>query len=182
LVELGGVGPFIIFADADIDRAVEGAINDCFYDSGQVCTSAGRLLVHEAVHDEFVEKFTKRARQLKIGSPALETMQTGPLCNAATLARVKAHVEDARAEGAEIEQIGPQDELYFPATIVTGVTTDMLIAHVEILTRPPRSSRSPRRMRRSASRIRPVSARSPRSGRVILPRLGRSARRCLWGR
>ncbi|MDP2739579.1 MAG: aldehyde dehydrogenase family protein [Pseudorhodobacter sp.] len=131
LLELGGDGPFIILADADIDKAVEGAINGCFYYSGQVCTSAERLLVHEAVHDEFVEKIKKRARQLKIGNPADETTEMGPLCNAATLARVKAHVEDARAKGAKIEQIGPEDGLYYPATILTGVTTDMLIAQEE---------------------------------------------------
>lgn len=131
LLELGGDGPFIILADADIDKAVEGAINGCFYYSGQVCTSAERLLVHEDVHDEFVEKFKKRARQLKIGNPADEATEMGPLCNPATLARVKAHVEDARAKGAEVEQIGPEEGLYYPATILTGVTTDMLIVQEE---------------------------------------------------
>jgi succinate-semialdehyde dehydrogenase/glutarate-semialdehyde dehydrogenase len=131
LLELGGDGPFIILADADIDKAVEGAINGCFYYSGQVCTSAERLLVHEAVHDEFVAKFRARARQLRIGDPADETTEMGPLCNPATLARVKAHVEDARARGAGIEQIGPEEGLYYPATILTGVTPDMLIASEE---------------------------------------------------
>lgn len=131
LLELGGDGPFIILADADIDKAVEGAINGCFYYSGQVCTSAERLLVHEAVHDEFVEKFSKRAQQLKIGNPADETTQMGPMCNPGALARVKAHVEDARAKGASIKQIGPEKGLYYPATILTGVTTDMLIASEE---------------------------------------------------
>ncbi len=131
LLELGGDGPFIILADADIDKAVEGAINGCFYYSGQVCTSAERLLVHEAVHDEFVEKFRKRARELKIGNPADEASEMGPLCNPDTLARVKRHVEDARSKGAEIEQIGPEEGLYYPATILTGVTTEMLIAQEE---------------------------------------------------
>ena len=131
LLELGGDGPFIILEDADIDAAVDGAMNGCFYYSGQVCTSAERLLVHEAVHDEFVAKFRDKARALKIGDPADEATEMGPLCNPATLERVRAHVEDARAKGAEIEQIGPEDGLYYPATILTGVTTDMLIAQEE---------------------------------------------------
>jgi len=131
LLELGGDGPFIILADADIDRAVAGAMNGCFYYSGQVCTSAERLLVHEAVYDKFLEKFRAAARQLKIGDPFDETTQMGPLCNPGTLARVKAHVDDARARGAKIEQIGPEEGLYYPATILADVSTDMLIAQEE---------------------------------------------------
>jgi succinate-semialdehyde dehydrogenase/glutarate-semialdehyde dehydrogenase len=131
LLELGGDGPFIILPDADIDAAVEGAMNGCFYYTGQVCTSAERLLVHEDVHDEFVAKFRARARTLKIGDPADESTEMGPLCNQATLDRVRAHVEDARAKGAVIEQIGTEENLYFPATILTGVTTDMLITQEE---------------------------------------------------
>lgn len=131
LLELGGDGPFIILDDADIDRAVEGAINGCFYYSGQVCTSAERLLVQEGVYDEFVEKFRAAAQQLKIGNPHEEETQMGPLCNQATLTRVKQHVDDARDKGAKIEQIGKEEGLYYPATILTDVTTDMLIAQEE---------------------------------------------------
>lgn len=131
LLELGGDGPYIILADADIDAAVEGAINGCFYYSGQVCTSAERILVHEDVHDEFVAKLRSRASELKIGDPADEQTDMGPLCNEGTLRRVVEHVEDARAGGAEIEQFGPETELYYPATILTGVTTDMQIMREE---------------------------------------------------
>lgn len=131
LLELGGDGPFIILADADVDAAVEGALNGCFYYSGQVCTSAERLLVHEAVYDEFLTKFRARTAELVIGDPASEATDMGPLCNAATLARVKAHVEDARALGAQIEQFGPENGLYYPATILTGVTTEMRIMQEE---------------------------------------------------
>ena len=109
LLELGGDGPFIILADADIDAAVEGAMNGCFYYAGQVCTSAERLLVHEDVHDEFVAKLKARAATLRIGDPALEETEMGPLCNEATLERVVEHVENARALGADIEQFGPQE-------------------------------------------------------------------------
>ncbi len=131
LLELGGDGPFIILADADVDAAVDGAINGCFYYSGQVCTSAERLLVHEDIYDEFVAKFTAAAGKLVIGDPALETTNMGPLCNEGTLTRVKDHVEDARKKGARIIQFGPEKDLYFPATILTGVTEDMQIMQEE---------------------------------------------------
>jgi succinate-semialdehyde dehydrogenase / glutarate-semialdehyde dehydrogenase len=131
LLELGGDGPFIVLPDADIDAAVEGAINGCFYYSGQVCTSAERLLVHDAVHDEFVDKLRARAAELEIGDPADEETDMGPLCNAATLQRVADHVADARARGAAIEQFGPEEDLYFPATILTDVTPEMLIMRAE---------------------------------------------------
>lgn len=131
LLELGGDGPFIILADADIDAAVEGAINGCFYYSGQVCTSAERLLVHEDVYDEFVAKFTAAAAKLVIGDPSLESTNMGPLCNEITLARVRQHVADARDKGAHIVQFGPEEGLYFPATILTGVTEDMQIMQEE---------------------------------------------------
>lgn len=131
LLELGGDGPFVILPDADIDAAVEGAMNGCFYYGGQVCTSAERLIVHEAVHDEFVAKLKAAAAKLKIGDPALEETDMGPLCNAATLKRVVDHVENARALGAEIEQFGSEEGLFYPATVLTGVTQDMVIAQEE---------------------------------------------------
>jgi succinate-semialdehyde dehydrogenase/glutarate-semialdehyde dehydrogenase len=131
LLELGGDGPFIIMDDADVDAAVDGAMNGCFYYSGQVCTSAERVLVHEKVYDEFLEKLRAKAAALKIGNPAEEDTEMGPLCNKDTLARVKAHVEDAVAKGAKIEQFGPEEGLYYPATILTGVTTDMDIMREE---------------------------------------------------
>ena len=131
LLELGGDGPFIILGDADVDAAVEGAMNGCFYYSGQVCTSAERLLVHEDVYDEFVSKLKVKAAELRIGDPADEATEMGPLCNEATLGRVVEHVADARERGAEIVQFGPEKELYFPATILTGVTEDMRIMQEE---------------------------------------------------
>lgn len=131
LLELGGDGPFIILPDADIDAAVEGAINGCFYYTGQVCTSAERLLVHDKVHDEFVDKLRARTAALRIGDPADEETEMGPLCNPAALERVVSHVDDARANGAKVEQFGPEEELYYPATILTGVTPEMLIMREE---------------------------------------------------
>ena len=132
LLELGGDGPLIVLEDADIDAAVEGAIVGCFYYTGQVCTSAERLLVHEAVYDEFVEKLRKRMKELKVGPAANEDTDMGPLCNEATLKRVKSHVEDAVNKGAKIvDQHGKEENLYYPATILTDVTKDMLIMKEE---------------------------------------------------
>lgn len=131
LLELGGDGPFIILDDADVDAAVDGAIQGCFYYSGQVCTSAERLLVHEAVYDEFLEKFRARMLALDVGDPALESTDMGPVCTETTRARINEHVEDARAKGATIEQHGRSDGLYFPATLLTNVTTDMRIMQEE---------------------------------------------------
>ena len=131
LLELGGDGPFIILADADVDAAVEGAINGCFYYTGQVCTSAERLLVHGDVYDEFLEKLRARAAELVIGDPASEETYMGPMCNESALARVREHVEDAAVNGARVEKFGPEEGLYYPATIVTDVNPDMRIMREE---------------------------------------------------
>lgn len=131
LLELGGDGPFIILPDADIDAAVDGAINGCFYYAGQVCTSAERLLVHEDIYDEFLEIFLTEAGKLKIGNPANIETDMGPVCNQTTLDRCIRHVEDAKSKGAKVTQFGKQEGLYFPATVLTDVTLDMEIVQEE---------------------------------------------------
>jgi succinate-semialdehyde dehydrogenase / glutarate-semialdehyde dehydrogenase len=131
LLELGGDGPFIVLPDADVDAAVAGAMNGCFYYAGQVCTSAERVIVHSDVHDEFVEKLLTRAADLVIGDPADPTTTMGPLRNQATFDRVHEHVEQARAAGAEVTQFGRRDGLFYPATVLTGVTPQMRIAREE---------------------------------------------------
>jgi succinate-semialdehyde dehydrogenase / glutarate-semialdehyde dehydrogenase len=131
LLELGGDGPLIVLEDADIDAAVEGAIVGAFYYSGQVCTSSERLLVHAAVYDEFMAKFRKATAALKMGDPFREDTDLGPLCNEGTLNRAREHVADARAKGAAVEQFGKENGLYFPATIITNSTRDMLVRQKE---------------------------------------------------
>jgi succinate-semialdehyde dehydrogenase / glutarate-semialdehyde dehydrogenase len=131
LLELGGDGPQIVLADADVDAAVEGAVLGCFYLAGQVCTSAERILVHEDVHDEFVTKLKARAAELRLGDPTDEATDMGPLCNEGTLAKVVEQVEDARNNGAEVTQLGEVDGVFYPPTILTGVTPDMMIARNE---------------------------------------------------
>jgi succinate-semialdehyde dehydrogenase/glutarate-semialdehyde dehydrogenase len=131
LLELGGNGPIIVNADADLDRAVEATITGCFYMAGQVCTAAERVLVHDSVHDAFVEKLTARTLELTVGDPLDEATDMGPLCNDATLAQVDRHVSDARANGAEVLQAGQVRGRLYPPTILTGVCADMLIAREE---------------------------------------------------
>lgn len=121
LLELGGDGPQIVLADADIDAAVEGAVTGAFYLAGQVCTSAERILVHEDVYDEFLEKFKTAVSGLVVGDPHDDGTDMGPLCNRTTLERVQAHVEDAVARGAEAFQYGEQHGYFYPPTILTGV-------------------------------------------------------------
>lgn len=131
LLELGGNGPLIVLDDADIDRAVAAAVTDCFYQAGQVCTSGERVLVHEAVHDEFVAKIVAAAKDITLGDPFDESTDMGPLSDQRILDKVVAHVEDARTAGATIETGGRHKGLFYEPTVLTGVTTDMRIAQEE---------------------------------------------------
>jgi succinate-semialdehyde dehydrogenase / glutarate-semialdehyde dehydrogenase len=120
-----------VLDDADVDRAVEAAMVGCFYQAGQVCTSSERILVHEAVHDEFAEKLTEAARQLKVGDPLDEGTEMGPLSEQRILAKVVAHVEDALERGATILTGGGHRGLFYEPTVLTGVTPEMRIAREE---------------------------------------------------
>jgi succinate-semialdehyde dehydrogenase / glutarate-semialdehyde dehydrogenase len=131
LLELGGNGPMIVLDDADIDRAVKAAVFGCFWQAGQVCTCAERILVHNAVYDEFAEKLAAAAKQLKVGDPLDETTEMGPLSETRILNKVVRHVEDARAKGATILTGGGHEGLFFQPTVLTNVTTDMEIYYEE---------------------------------------------------
>lgn len=132
-LELGGNAPFIVFDDADIDEAVKGAIISKFRNSGQTCVCVNRILAHDKIYDEFVEKLSKAVAALNVGNGLEKNVQIGPLINKKGLEKVKQHVADAVAKGAEIRQGGkPIDGLYFEPTVLTGATKDMLIAQEEI--------------------------------------------------
>jgi acyl-CoA reductase-like NAD-dependent aldehyde dehydrogenase len=131
LLELGGNGPLVILDDADVDKAVATAMTDCFYQAGQVCTAGERVLVHEKVHDEFVEKLATKVAELKIGDPLDESTDMGPLSDVRILDKVVRHVEDAKAKGARVVTGGNHDGLLYEPTILTGVTPDMEIAREE---------------------------------------------------
>ena len=134
-LELGGNAPFIIFEDADLDAAVDGAIACKFRNSGQVCVSANRFLVHKDVLDTFAEKLTAKVRALKLGHGFENGVQVGPLIDSSGLAKVEALVADAVDKGAVVLTGGSQDVrggLYFQPTVLKGVTPDMRMMHEEI--------------------------------------------------
>lgn len=127
LLELGGNGPMIVLEDANIDKAVQAAKESCFYLAGQLCIAAERILVHEAIYDEFAEKLTAIAREIKLGDPLDEKTEMGPLSEKRVLQKVILHVEDAKDKGAVILSGGNHKGLYYEPTVITGVKPGMLI-------------------------------------------------------
>lgn len=128
-LELGGKNPMLVLADADLDRAAEGAVRDCFSNSGQLCISMERIYVVDSVHDEFLDRFLARVRALKLGGERDFTADMGSLISADQLGRVSAHVDDAVAKGATVlaggrarPDLGPY---FYEPTVLTGVTDDM---------------------------------------------------------
>ena len=131
VLELGGNGPQIVLADANIEKAADAAIVGCFYLAGQCCTAAERILVHESVKDEFVAALVERTKVLRVGDPLDDETDMGPLCTDEVLARTIEHVEDAVAKGARIVYGGGHDGRFHEPTILEGVTSDMSIAKEE---------------------------------------------------
>ena len=133
-MELGGNAPFIVFDDADLDAAVEGAILCKFRNNGQTCVCANRIYVQAGVYDAFAEKLAKRVGQLKVGDGFEAGTDLGPLIAPKAVEKVRAHIADATAKGAQILTGGETDSdrgLFFPPTIVTGATQDMDFATQE---------------------------------------------------
>lgn len=132
--ELGGNAPFIVFDDADIDAAVDGAIQAKFRNAGQTCVSANRLYVQASVYAEFAEKFTDRVRKQRVGDGFDPDVAVGPLIDAQALAKIESHVEDAIHKGARIRcggrRIG-KSGTFFEPTVITGAYSSMRIAQEE---------------------------------------------------
>ncbi|WP_137165974.1 NAD-dependent succinate-semialdehyde dehydrogenase [Salinimonas lutimaris] len=133
-MELGGNAPFIVFEDADLDAAVEGLMLSKYRNAGQTCVCTNRIYVHDSVHDQFVEKFVAKVRELKIGNGLDEGVNIGPLIHQKAVQDVKQLVDDSVAQGAQIVYGGtPQeDSTFFAPTVVTGVTQQMPLAAEEI--------------------------------------------------
>jgi len=133
-LELGGNAPFIVFDDADIDAAVQGAMASKFRNTGQTCVCANRIYVQDGVYDEFTKKLVAAADAMKVG-PGLEgETQQGPLIEMAGLEKVEEHVEDAMSKGAKLITGGKRHKLggtYYEPTVLTDVTSEMKIAHEE---------------------------------------------------
>ncbi|PRX11338.1 UNVERIFIED_ORG: succinate-semialdehyde dehydrogenase/glutarate-semialdehyde dehydrogenase [Martelella mediterranea] len=133
-LELGGNAPFMVFDDADLDAAVEGAIASKYRNAGQTCVCANRLYVQSGVYDEFAEKLARRVAELTVGDGMAEGTDIGPLVDEAAVDKVKDHIEDAVSKGAEIRLGGKNHEkggLFFQPTVLTGVTPEMKCAREE---------------------------------------------------
>lgn len=138
-LELGGKSPNIIFADADLEQALAGSLFTSFFNSGQICTTGSRLLVAEAIADEFLEKFQQRAKGIIVGDPMQAKTQLGPLISETQLQRVKSYVDVGKEAGAKVllggdtPQIAGLEQGYFiNPTVFCAVQPEMRIAQEEI--------------------------------------------------
>jgi succinate-semialdehyde dehydrogenase / glutarate-semialdehyde dehydrogenase len=133
-MELGGNAPFIVFDDADLDAAVEGAMASKFRNTGQTCVCANRLLVQDAVYDAFAQKLKAAVSKLKVGNGVEQGVTQGPLINAEAVAKVEEHIADAVQRGGKVLTGGKRHELggnFFEPTILTNVPCDAAIFHEE---------------------------------------------------
>ena len=133
-LELGGNAPFLVFDDADVDAAVEGAIVSKFRNGGQTCVCTNRFYVQDGVYDAFVAKLAARAAAMKIGYGMDDGVTVGPLIDEAAVAKVEEHLADALAGGATVVTgggRGPLGGTYFQPTVLANVTADMKIAREE---------------------------------------------------
>jgi aldehyde dehydrogenase (NAD+) len=137
-LELGGKSPNIVFADADMDAAVRGAMTGIFYNKGEVCAAGSRLFLEQSVHDEFMTKLTDRVKTLKVGDPLDKATRMGPVVSKAQMETVLSYIEAGKQEGARVaagggRAAGPGGKGYFiEPTIFDGVTNTMKIAREEI--------------------------------------------------
>jgi acyl-CoA reductase-like NAD-dependent aldehyde dehydrogenase len=139
-LELGGKAPNIVFADADIEQAVNGAMMGIFFNQGQVCCAGSRLFLAEEIKDEFLEKFSEKARKVKVGDPMDKSTQMGPQVSDEQLCRIKGYVDIAREEGATVLTGGESPQLegdfqkgfFFQPTIFSDVKNQMRVAQEEI--------------------------------------------------
>ncbi|UCU96180.1 NAD-dependent succinate-semialdehyde dehydrogenase [Hydrogenophaga taeniospiralis] len=131
-LELGGNAPFIVFNDADIDSAVEGAFASKYRNAGQTCVCSNRLYVQEGVYDEFVAKFAAKVKTAKVGNGFEDGVNQGPLIEEAALVKVQRHVDDAVAKGGRVVAGGKRlAGQFFEPTVVADATADMLCAKEE---------------------------------------------------
>lgn len=133
-LELGGNAPFIVFDDADIDAAVDGALASKYRNTGQTCVCTNRFYVQEGVYEAFVRSLAAKAQALKVGSGFEPGVQQGPLIDGNALAKVEAHVADAQARGARVLTGGQPHSLggtYYQPTVLADVTPQMLVAREE---------------------------------------------------
>jgi succinate-semialdehyde dehydrogenase/glutarate-semialdehyde dehydrogenase len=133
-MELGGNAPFIVFDDADLDKAVEGAMISKYRNNGQTCVCANRIYVQDGVYDAFAEKLAAAVAAMKVGDGFEDGVTTGPLITESAVTKVEEHIADALAKGAKVRTGGHRHALggtFFEPTILTGVTPDMMVTNDE---------------------------------------------------
>jgi len=133
-LELGGNAPFIVFDDADIDAAIEGAMASKFRNTGQTCVCANRIFVQEGVYEKFAQKLGEKVAAMKIGGGLEDGVMQGPLIDMKAVEKVEEHIADAVAKGARVVTGGKRHAkggTFFEPTVLTGVKTDMKVAHEE---------------------------------------------------
>jgi succinate-semialdehyde dehydrogenase/glutarate-semialdehyde dehydrogenase len=131
-LELGGHAPFIVFDDADLDSALEGALTAKYRNAGQACIAPNRFYVQARIHDRFVTRIAERSRALRVGNGFDPGINIGPLIDAQAVAKVRQHVDDATRRGAQVAAGGCSGDCsYFQPTVLTGVTQEMLISREE---------------------------------------------------
>lgn len=138
-LELGGKSPNVVFADADVDAAIEGIVGGIFAAAGQTCIAGSRILLQREIHDEFLHRLVDRSARIRLGDPMSWDTEVGTIASPEQLAKVQRYVEIAAAEGARLELGGgrPKDPalaggLFFEPTIFSGVRTEMRIAREEV--------------------------------------------------
>lgn len=138
-LELGGHAPLIVFDDADLDKAAEGAVASKFRNCGQVCIATNRIYVQENVKEKFIEKLVERVKKLRVGNGFEEGIDIGPIINREGFIKIQEHIEDALSRGAKIEiggkgkHLGENDEAgyFFEPTVISNVKNDMIIMSEE---------------------------------------------------
>lgn len=131
-LELGGHAPFLVFDDADLDKAVDGCIATKFRNAGQTCICANRILVQDAIHDEFVKRLTAKVAALKVGPGTQEGVSIGPLIDDAAVEKAAAHVADARSRGGKVLHGGEPVKIqghtsrFFAPTVIDNANPEML--------------------------------------------------------
>jgi succinate-semialdehyde dehydrogenase/glutarate-semialdehyde dehydrogenase len=133
-LELGGNAPFLVFDDADLDAAVEGAMISKYRNAGQTCVCANRILVQDKVYDAFAEKLAVKVKALKVGPGTEAGVNIGPLIDENAVAKVEQHVSDALSKGAKVLVGGRKHSLgglFYEPTVLANVTTDMKLTKEE---------------------------------------------------
>ncbi|QUX98176.1 succinate-semialdehyde dehydrogenase (NADP(+)) [Marinomonas sp. CT5] len=131
-LELGGNAPFIVFDDADLDKAVEGAMASKYRNAGQTCVCANRILVQRGIYDAFAAKLTEKVKALKVGNGTEEGTEIGPMIEEKAILKVEEHIKDAVSKGATLVHGGKRlGGLFIEPAVLTGVTADMNVAQEE---------------------------------------------------